>query len=431
MTWVERDVIRRSRMCVGFGRYLADAVPEANVVIIPNGLDLEAWPPLARSEARQALGIGEHEFVLLFVGRISPVKGVDMLLDAVGRVAPSLPDLRVQVIGPLSGSIDTRDEHVHPYARSMLELAQGLPVQFLGFISNRELKFRQHLAAADAFVLPSRSEPQGMVVLEALAMGTPVIASATGGIPDMIASDVGFVFEPGNSTALADCIRRAHERPEELRAMRSAARASVTLRYSWDSVADRHLAGFKQCSPKRDQIVGQSHAQDSTMTDDRSRTLVLGLDSIDLKLVENWASQGLLPFFAALRNGYPLVRLAALSRVLQGSIWPSILTGLSPGHHGQYYISQLVRGTYHLDRRCAGDATGERFYRHLGAHGVRCAVVDVPTDLLHGDFPGLQVVDWGTEFQYSEFSTHPRELKAEIEARFGKHLFTDYAENRL
>lgn len=166
--------------------------------------------------------------------------------------------------------------------------------------------------------------------------------------------------------------------------------------------------------------------QDSTVTDGRSRTLVLGLDSIDLKLVEKWASQGLLPFFAALRNDGPLVRLAALSRVLQGSIWPSILTGLSPGHHGQYYRSQLVGGTYHADRRFAGDVMGDRFYRHLGAHGVRCAVVDVPTDVVYADFPGLQVVDWGAEFQYSEFSTQPPELKAKIEARFGKHLFTDY-----
>lgn len=247
MTWVQRDVIRKSRMTVGFGDYLADAVPGANVVTIPNGLDLEAWPLLERSEARRALGIGEHEFVLLFAGRISAVKGVDTLLDAVRRVAPSLNDASVFVIGPLSGSIDTRDEFVHPYARSMVELARGLPVQFLGFINNRELKFRQYLASADVFVLPSRSEPQGVVVLEALAMGTPVIGSATGGIPDMIASDVGVVFEPGNAAALADCIRRAHERPQELRAMQSAARASVQLRYSWDSVADRHLAGFKRC----------------------------------------------------------------------------------------------------------------------------------------------------------------------------------------
>jgi glycosyltransferase involved in cell wall biosynthesis len=237
-------------MAVGFGNYLADAVPEANVVVIPNGLDLEMWPELERAKARRSLGIPEHEFVLLFAGRIAHVKGVDILLDAVGLVASSLPDLSVYMIGPLSGSLDRADEYVHPFARSMLERAKGLPVKFVGFINNRELKFREYLAAADVFVLPSRLEPQGVVVLEALAMGTPVIGSATGGVPDMISSDVGSLFEPENATHLADRIRQAHERPEELRAMRAAARARVQLNYSWVTAADRYLAGFEQFSPE-------------------------------------------------------------------------------------------------------------------------------------------------------------------------------------
>jgi predicted AlkP superfamily phosphohydrolase/phosphomutase len=138
----------------------------------------------------------------------------------------------------------------------------------------------------------------------------------------------------------------------------------------------------------------------------------------------------LLPFFAAMIAERPLVKLSALSRVLQGSIWPSILTGLSPGHHGLYCFSQLALGTYSLDGQVAANVTGERFYTRLGAHGVRCAVVDVPTDLLDPDFPGLQVVDWGAEFQYSTFGTHPPELKAEIEARFGEHLLTDYGKTK-
>lgn len=156
------------------------------------------------------------------------------------------------------------------------------------------------------------------------------------------------------------------------------------------------------------------------------RTLAIGLDSVDLKLIERWVSEGRLPFFASLLAECPLVRLAALSRVLQGSIWPSMLTGVSPGHHGLYYFSRLARGTYHYQRCNAEDVTGERFYMRLGAHGLRCAFVDLPTDLPQADFPGLQVVDWATEFQYWTFSTQPASLKAEMEARFGKHRLTDY-----
>jgi glycosyltransferase involved in cell wall biosynthesis len=128
----------------------------------------------------------------------------------------------------------------------MLACAKELPVRFLGFISNRELRFRQYLAAADVFVLPSRSEPQGLVVLEALAMGTPVIGSATGGIPDMVSDEVGYLFPPGIAGALAACIRTAHDDPAGLRVRQAAAREHVLRSYSWDAVADRYLVAFER-----------------------------------------------------------------------------------------------------------------------------------------------------------------------------------------
>lgn len=246
MRWIETDVIRKSRVSIGLGSYLADSVRDGDVVTIPNGLDVDAWLPLERGEARKALGIDNDALVLLFVGRIAPVKGIDVLLEAVARVASSLPDLNVFVIGPLSGTFDSRDEHVEPYAAAMLELAKGLPVEFVGFVSNRELRFRQYLAASDALLLPSRSEPQGLVVLEALAMGTPVIGSRTGGIPEMISRDSGYLFPPGDAEALADCIRHAHEDRDRLQALRPALRARVERDYSWRATADRYLAVFEQ-----------------------------------------------------------------------------------------------------------------------------------------------------------------------------------------
>ena len=135
LMWLERDVIRRSRISVGLGSYLSKAVPGANVVTIANGLDVEAWPLLDRAEAREALGIGERQFVVLFTGQIRRVKGVDVLLEAIRQVAPSLPNLCVHALGSLSGSFDRRDAYVNPYAKQMLEMAQGLPVEFLSVSS--------------------------------------------------------------------------------------------------------------------------------------------------------------------------------------------------------------------------------------------------------------------------------------------------------
>ena len=244
--WVERDVIRRGALTIALGDYLAAAVPDARVVTIPNGLDAGSWEPIDRSSARAALGLGEKDFVVLFTGRIKHVKGVDILIEAVRNLAPSLPSLRVLLIGPLSGSIDTRDDHVDPYAREAMEAAKGLPARFLGYINNRDIEFRRYLAAADISVVPSRAEPQGLVVLEALAMGTPVIGSATGGIPDMISPDVGYLFPPGDVASLAALIRHAYDQPEELATKAKAARAKVSSGHSWDGAADRYLAEFEK-----------------------------------------------------------------------------------------------------------------------------------------------------------------------------------------
>jgi glycosyltransferase involved in cell wall biosynthesis len=254
--WMEREVIRRGSLTVGLGDYVAAAVPDAPVVTIPNGLDLESWDPIDRSSARAALGFGEKDFVVLFTGRIKHVKGVDVLIDAVRTVAPSLPNLKAFLIGPLSGSIDTRDDPVEPYAREVMALALGLPIRFLGFINNRAIEFRQYLAAADVAVVPSRAEPQGLVVLESLAMGTPVIGSATGGIPAMISPDVGYLFPPGDARALAARIKHAHDHAEELDAMRKAARARVESRFSWDHAADCYLAEFERVVRRRPASIG-------------------------------------------------------------------------------------------------------------------------------------------------------------------------------
>jgi glycosyltransferase involved in cell wall biosynthesis len=207
--WVERDVVRRSSVAVGLGNYLEDTVAAANIVTIPNGLDFDAWRPLEKAEARRALGIGAKDFVVLFTGRIAHVKGVDLLVDAIRSLVHSAPNLQAFIVGSLSGSFDTRDDRVDPYAQSVIESSRGLPVKFLGFINNRDVLFRQHLAAADISVVPSRREPQGLVVLESLAMGTPVIGSQTGGIPDMVSTDIGYLFPPGNSAALAEWTRTA------------------------------------------------------------------------------------------------------------------------------------------------------------------------------------------------------------------------------
>jgi glycosyltransferase involved in cell wall biosynthesis len=244
LTGIERKLIRSASLTVGLGSYLKNAMPTAAVTTIPNGVDLSSWCPLEKAAARESLKIAPTDFVVVFTGRIAHVKGIDVLLSAIRQLGTKIPNLKVFIIGSLSGSFDRRDSYMDPYARAMVDAGRGLPVSFLGFISNRDTRFREYIAAADVSVVPSRLEPQGLVVLESLAMGTPVIGSNTGGIPDMLTPEIGYLFPPGDAVALAECIRDAFEKPQRLEDMHLAARARIESVYSWDTVADRYLAAF-------------------------------------------------------------------------------------------------------------------------------------------------------------------------------------------
>jgi len=153
------------------------------------------------------------------------------------------------------------------------------------------------------------------------------------------------------------------------------------------------------------------------------RTVVLGVDSVDLLLMQRWCAQGKLPFFDSMLKSGSLARLSTVSRVLQGAVWPSLLSGRSPGQHGTYFLTQLTNGTYNLDPVQADHADLEPYYQQLEANGVRCAIVDVPDDMPRKGFNGFQVVDWLTEFKYWRFAMQPgagnRALRLEMFARTG------------
>lgn len=162
------------------------------------------------------------------------------------------------------------------------------------------------------------------------------------------------------------------------------------------------------------------------MTEDTrsGRTVVIGLDSADLRLVERWSRSGDLPCLAELLRTCPLVRLTTPSRALQGSVWSSILTGAGPGRHGLYLYTQLQPNTYKLVRRYADHAGLTPFYRHLGDAGVRVGIVDLPADRPDPHINGVQVVDWATEFRYWHYATVPRSFAWQLRWRVGRNPMT-------
>jgi len=204
------------------------ARPEA-ITVIPCGINLELFRPLDRAMARERLGLNGDRH-LLFVGRIEPLKGVDRLLRAMNYFNGGHQP-RLLVIGG--------DENSQQELERLRDLAGELHledrVSFLGMVKQAELPF--YYSAADVCVVPSYYESFGLVTLESLACGTPVVATAVGSAASVIRQGkTGYIVPDNNPGLLADSIRKAFSLRENGDGLASLMRTSLE-RYRWPVIA--------------------------------------------------------------------------------------------------------------------------------------------------------------------------------------------------
>lgn len=210
--------------------------------IAPPGVDLELFHPLPQDEAKAQVGIPAHHRNILFVGRIEPLKGVDTLFRAIALIQKRRPeavqDVCVAVIGGDPWTPDPDDEMTRLQALRT-ELGILDTVAFLGAKDQERLPF--YYAAADMVIMPSHYESFGMVALEAMAMGTPVIASEVGGLAFVVRDgETGFHVPSRDPEALAEKIYTLLTNPE-CRRMLGANAHYHARNYSWANTADRIL----------------------------------------------------------------------------------------------------------------------------------------------------------------------------------------------
>ncbi|KAH6806301.1 sulfoquinovosyldiacylglycerol 2 [Perilla frutescens var. frutescens] len=201
---------------------LVDAdVTTANMIRIWNkGVDSESFHPRFRShEMRLRLSNGEPDRPLIVhVGRL----GVEKSLDFLKRVMDKLPEAQIAFIGD------------GPYREELEQMFSGMPAVFTGMLQGEELS--QAYASGDVFVMPSESETLGLVVLEAMASGLPVVGARAGGIPDIIPEEqqgkTGYLFNPGD---LDDCLSKLKPllHDQELRETIGKAARVETEKYDW------------------------------------------------------------------------------------------------------------------------------------------------------------------------------------------------------
>jgi len=183
------------------GALVSAGVSRDKVEVIPNGVELPAGLPSEqqRALARSKYGFDSHHFVAGHLGAFTPEKGQDVAIEAASLLSERIPQLRLILAGE------------NP------PVAQASPrVLFPGFIQDRD----EFFAALDLFIMPSLSEGWGLAVAEALAHSVPVVASATGGLLEIVEpGETGWLVPPGDPQALADAIFEAASDPERLRRM--------------------------------------------------------------------------------------------------------------------------------------------------------------------------------------------------------------------
>lgn len=257
--WVEKTAIEMADAVIAVSSSTRDDVlrlfdvAPAKVHVILNGIDTEEYKPVNRPETLRSLGIDVDRPYVLFIGRMTRQKGLYYLLKAVDAIDPAF-----QVV-LCAGDSDT------PSLQEELEgMVSELRSRREGVVWIPEMVSRRTTVAlyshATVFCCPSIYEPFGIINLEAMACGTPVVATAVGGIPEVVADgETGFLIDAklsalpphdpadadGLAYALAEAINRFAADPELKSRMGAAGRQRVVEQFSWVTIARQTLALYE------------------------------------------------------------------------------------------------------------------------------------------------------------------------------------------
>jgi D-inositol-3-phosphate glycosyltransferase len=222
----------------------------AKIAVVPPGVNLERFRPLPCVEARAHIGIPPHQKMVLFVGRIQPIKGIDTLIRAMALLFRDKPELADQVcLCIIGGSQEDSASEQQELARLKTlqhELGVGNLITFLGSKEQAELVY--YYSGASVLVVPSHYESFGMVALEAMACGTPIIASDVGGLSYSVADNFsGYLVPRGDPKLLADKIDLVLDQDDLRRQLGEQAKQWVR-RYSWTQIAEEILTVYERAT---------------------------------------------------------------------------------------------------------------------------------------------------------------------------------------
>ncbi len=245
---VERDAMLNADCIVAFSGHERDAMAglygadPGKVRLAPCGVDLEKFRPMDQKEVRRQLGLN-GEKLLLYVGRVEPLKGLDLLVETAAQIEAGDESVRMMVVGG-GGPGEPETDRVRRLAeeRQVDDL-----IEFVGRVDQDQLPL--YYNAADVCVVPSYYESFGLVALESMACGTPVVASRVGGLPTLVHhGHTGYLKPWRCPEAFANSVEMIISSDRLQESLGQAARRRAEL-MGWESVAAMISAEYRSLGP--------------------------------------------------------------------------------------------------------------------------------------------------------------------------------------
>ena len=220
------------------------------ILVIPPGVDVGRFYPIQSDEAKEFIGVPPCGRMILFVGRIEPLKGLDVLIEAIASMHQKADFMEnpfcLVIIGGDNDENATQDDNLEISRIKELAERYGLSdlVTFLGKKSQNSLPY--YYSAAEAVVVPSQYESFGMVALEAMACGTPVVASQVGGLAYLVQDGVtGYTVPVDEPDELARKLASILEDPALHQRLGTQA-IKVAQDYAWEKIAQKLLVVYEE-----------------------------------------------------------------------------------------------------------------------------------------------------------------------------------------
>lgn len=229
--------------CSDYLNKLATEVPckrEVPIITVHNGIDIKRFVE-AKPIERSRIKLSNEDFIVFFSGRLTKEKGILELIQAI-KIIKTIPHLKLIIAG---ASFYGKDTSVHPYLKELIKESEDIKDQviFTGFIDYNEMP--SFLKIANIIVVPSMwEEPFGLTVLEAMAAGVPLIATRSGGIPEVCEGAAVLIDRDNIVKQLADAIVHLYENPRDAELLKEKAQMR-SWNFDKDSFSERYLQAIR------------------------------------------------------------------------------------------------------------------------------------------------------------------------------------------